>query len=164
MEKVLLAINGVTPSKKVFSFAVQLCQRIRAELNVLQVVRPRNYGKYLKNVRKKANHAKKYIESSLVSAAFAEAGEHETARDMLSEASENINRLLPESEKAGIRCHLTMKLGNPDNEIISYVNEHRDVVLTIYDAPGETDAEKKDKTVAGEIKENLPVPLVTIIS
>jgi len=166
MEKVLLAIDGISPDRKVFCHAVQLCMRIKAELNVLQIIRPGNYSEYLKKVRERANQARRYIEGSLLAATFAEAGEHETGKEMMAEALKNINQLLPEAEKAGIPCSLTMKAGNPSKEIINYVKEHRDVVLTIYDTPGEEGDEsgvaRKKKTAPREIKRALSIPLVII--
>jgi len=137
MKKVLLAIDGMAPDKKTFHYTVQLCRRIKAELNVLQVISPKNYGRYLSEARKKAKPAIRYMEGSLMAVAFAEAGEHETAEALMSEALRNLKQLLPESEKEGVRYHLTMKAGNLKREIIRYLNEHRDVVLTIYDAISE---------------------------
>jgi len=166
VEKVLLAIDGITPNQKIFSYAVQLCQQIRAGLNVLQIVRPR-----IKKVQKRADYARKYIEGFLLAATFAEAGEHETAnemmvKEMMAEALNNISQLLPESEKAGIPYHLTMRAGNPRKEIINYIKEHRDVVLTIYDPNGGGhDARgvvKKKNTVPMEIKRALSIPVVII--
>jgi len=168
MKKVLLAIDGITPDQKVFHYAIQLCKRIKAELNVFQIINPRNYGEYLKKVRKGANHARGYIESSMVAATFAEAGEHETAKEIMSVALRNINLLLPESEKEGVQCHFTIKPGAPDKEIIDYVNAHRDVVLTIYDVPEKgrraTGVLEKETPVFRKIKEALLIPLVVMRS
>ena len=102
MQKVLLAIDGISPDHKIFDYAVQLCKRIKAELSVFQVINPRKYNEYLKTIRKSAGFARKYFENTMVAATFAEAGEHETAKEIMSAALENINRLLPESEKAGV--------------------------------------------------------------
>ena len=166
MQKVLLAIDGIHPDRKVFDYAVQLCKRIKAELSVFQVVNPRNYSEYLKTIRKRAGFARKYIEGAMVAATFAEAGEHETAREIMAAALENINRLLPESEKAGVPCHFAVKTGNPTKEIINYVNVHRDVVLTIYDASSEgrkgTQGVKRQQGVSEKIKQKLAVPLVVV--
>ena len=166
MEKVLLAIDGITPDRKVFRYAVQLCKRIKADLNVLQIIRPRNYTKYIKKIRERTNYARNYFEGSMIAATFAEAGEHDTANAMMSEARRNINKLLPESEKAGIQYQLTMKSGDPNKEIIEYVNAHRDVVLTIYDASLEdrkgTRGVKKQQGVPRKIKQKLAVPLVVV--
>ena len=166
MQKVLLAIDGINPDRKIFDYAVQLCRRIKAELNVFQVINPRKYSEYLKTIRKRADNARKYFEGTMVAATFAEAGEHETAREIMSKALENINRLLPESEKAGVQCHFAVKTGNPAKEIINYVNAHRDVVLTIYDSSLEDRKEargvKKQQGVPREIKQQLAVPLVIV--
>ncbi len=166
MQKVLLAIDGIHPDRKVFEYAVQLCQRIKADLSVFQVINPRRYKEYLKTIRTRADNARKYIEGAMVAATFAEAGEHETAREIMSKALENTNRLLPESEKAGVQCHFAVKTGNPATEIINYVNLHRDVVLTIYDASFEgrqgIQGEKRQQEVSRKIKQKLAVPFVVV--
>jgi nucleotide-binding universal stress UspA family protein len=166
MEKVLLAVDGMTPDKSAFHYAVQLCKRIQTELNVLQIIDPQKCGEYLARVHKKDNPVKRYIEESLVAAAFAEAGEHETAKDMMSEAFSNLKQLLFESERQGVRCHLTQKSGNPKQEIVNYLHQHRDVVLTIYDThdvqPGETTRGIRRPSVIQEIKRALSIPLVVL--
>ena len=166
MKKILLAIDGMTPDRKAFSYAVALCKRIRAELSIFQIIRPRYYREYIKKVRKKALLARKYVEGSMVAATFAEAGEHEAALDIMGEASKKIKHFLQESEKAGVHYHFSIKSGNPEKEIINYVNEHRDVILTIYDAFDQdvnrsANISKKKKTLA-KIKKYLSVPLVTV--
>jgi nucleotide-binding universal stress UspA family protein len=168
MEKVLLAIDGITPDRKTFRYAVELCKRIKAELKVFQIIRPKNYRKYLKEMRKKADHARIFIEGSMVAAAFAEAGEHGTAKEIMAEASKQINHLMLESEQKGVRCHFSMTSGTPEKEIINYVNYHRDVVLTIYDASiqdiGQASRISKKKRAPAEIKKHLSVPLVVVQS
>ena len=118
MKKVLLAIDGITPDQKVFHYAIQLCKRIKAELNVFQIINPRNYSEYLKKIRKGADNTRSYFESSMVAATFDEAGEHGTAGEIMSAALKNYNRLLPESEKEGVQCHFSIKSGSPEKEII----------------------------------------------
>jgi nucleotide-binding universal stress UspA family protein len=168
MEKVLLAVDGIKPTERAFRYAVELSQRLCAELRVVQIIRPERYNEYLKKIRKGAHRAKRYIENSMVAATFAEAGEHEMAKEIMALARKNIKRLLPESERAGVSCHLTMASGRPGKEIIRYVNEHRDVVLTIYDTAVEENsacgisAEEGDGP--SEIKEHLSIPLVVMRS
>jgi len=166
MKKVLLTIDGITPDQKAFHYAVSLCKRIRAELNIFQIIRPRYYGNYIKKVRKKASLARKFVEGSMVAATFAEAGEHETALDMMAEASKEIKHLMSKSEKSGVHCHFSIKSGNSEKEIINYVNDHRDVILTIYDASDQgtnqnADISEKKSTLA-KIKRDLCVPLVMV--
>jgi hypothetical protein len=168
MKKVLLTIDGITPDQKVFHYAVSLCKRIRAELNIFQIIRPRYYRNYMKKVRKKASLARKFMEGSMVAATFAEAGEHETALDMMAEASKEIKHLMSESERSGVQCHFSIKSGNSEKEIIDYVNEHRDVVLAIYDASDQGADQNADisekKSTLTKIKRDLCVPLVMVHS
>ncbi|MBF0451032.1 MAG: universal stress protein [Candidatus Magnetomorum sp.] len=163
MKKVLLAIDGVTPTVKIFRYAVQLCQWTKAELNVLQIVGKRNTSNYLSKLRKKAGVVRQYFEDSMVAATYAEAGEHETARDMIDEAMINIKKILPESEKAGVKCHLVLKNGETEKEIINYVKEHRDVVFTIYDAPHHEQNDNgtliDHKRMIKNMEQKLPIPL-----
>jgi len=165
MRKILLAINGVKPNRKVFSYAVQLCKRLKAELIVLQVVDPGGGESRMGLIGRKTRQARKILESSLTAATFAEAGEHETAREMMIQARKQINELLPETAKAGIQCHFTMKAGPPDREIVRYTRRHRDIVLTVYDgSAAEAQGERglsRGRDVAGIIRERLTIPVVT---
>jgi nucleotide-binding universal stress UspA family protein len=166
MEKVLLAIDGIKPTRKAFRQAVQLCQRLRTELNVLQIIRTRRCKGYIKKVHRRMEGVKKYLEGSMMAVTFAEAGEHETADQLMVEARKNLNELLPESERAGVPFHLTLKCGVPDEEIIHYVQKNRDVVLTIYDEGRDTDPERASKprrpVIPRQIRQNLATPLVVV--
>ena len=166
MKKVLLAIDGMTPDKKALQYTLQLCRRVRAELNVLQVISPKNCGKYLSKARRIAKPAKRYVEGSFVAAAFAEAGEHETAEALMNEAFKNIKQMMPEADKQGMRFHLTVKAGSLKREIICYLNENRDVVLAIYDAHHRKAVEagfaKKLEALTREIQKDLSIPLVVL--
>jgi nucleotide-binding universal stress UspA family protein len=167
MEKVLLAIDGITPDKKAFNYAVELCSRIKAELNVLQIIRSQNANSFLEKAIHRAKHAKLFFEGTMAAAAFAEAGEHETADDLMNQALKNINKLLPESEKSGISCHLTMKSGNPSEEIVRFVQEHKDVVVAVYDPTGEKEqntSEQKIKKMVRAMTDAIPIPLVMVQS
>ncbi|MCF6290371.1 MAG: universal stress protein [Desulfobacterales bacterium] len=163
MEKVLLAIDGVMPDKKAFNHAVELCLRIKAELKVLQIVGPEKVSGCLQRMKKTARQAKQYFEGSMMAATFAEAGEHATAEALLAEAMENIRKLLPESEKAGVPYQLTMKSGDPRREIVRYIREHRDVVITVYDlGGGASQSERRKKNAFQAISGALPVPVVMV--
>jgi len=166
MKQVLLAIDGITPDRKAFRYAVALCKRIKAELSIFQIIRPRYYRAYAKNLRNKASLARKFIEGSMVAATFAEADDRETALNIMAEASKEIKRLLKESGESGIHCHFSMESENPEKEIVNYVNNHRNVVLTVYDASNddvnEAAGRSKKKNTLNRIRKNLPVPLITV--
>jgi nucleotide-binding universal stress UspA family protein len=166
MQKVLLAVDGIKPTDRAFRYAVELCQRLHAELRILQVIRPNHYGQYLKRIQNGVRFAKRYAEESMVAITFAEAGEHETAKEIMAQARKNMNKLMPESEQAGVPCHLTMTSGRPGREICRYVRKHRNVVLTIYDTATEENSvcsitpEEGDGPL--EIRKCLSVPLVML--
>jgi nucleotide-binding universal stress UspA family protein len=166
MEKVLLAIDGMSPDKKALQYTIQLCRRMKAELNVLQVINSKNGDSYISQARKKATHAKKYIEGSFAAIAFAEAGEHETADALMCNALKNLKQMLSVSENDGIRFHLTVKAGNLKREIIRYLKEHRDVVITIYDAHhrkgADPDFARKHGPLSQELQKALSTPLVVV--
>jgi hypothetical protein len=164
MEKVLLAIEGIAPDRSTFSYAVALCKRMRAGLDVLQILGPRSCRKYLKKVKKGTRHARNVFEDAMVAVTFAEAGQHDIAEQLKMQVFENIDRLIPKSEKDVIDYHLTLKSGNADEEIVRYVCDHRDVVLTIYDASGAQDKQERasGKTINAlrQIGQKLSTPLV----
>jgi hypothetical protein len=98
-----------------------------------------------------------------VAVTFAEAGQHDIVEQMKKQACKNLDHLIPPPERDGIEYHLMLKPGNPDDEIVRYVCDHRDVVLTIYDDSGDKDEpecrpEKRNKIPA--IAQKLPTPLV----
>jgi len=166
MQKILLAIDGITPDKKALCYAVELCKRIKAELRVLEVISPLNYLKYIKNWRGRVNQARRYVEESMAAVTFAEAGDHEMARALQEEAQKKIRQLLPDSERDAVHCRLSMKSGNPDKEIVRYVNDHRDIVLTIYgttdEETGASGNEGKTRSVPRRIRQELLTPLVVV--
>lgn len=164
MEKVLLAIDGITPDKKAFNYAVELCMRIRAELQVLHIVNPQKITGCLELVKNTVSQVGQFFEDSMMAVTFAEAGEHDTADALMSEALKNIKKLLPESEKAGVPCHLTMTSGNAREEIVSFVRENKDVVIAVYDTMNdelESSARKK-KNALKSITKALSIPVVTV--
>ena len=164
MEKILLAIDGIAPDIRIFSFTVALCMHMRAGLDVLQILGPRSCRKYLKKAKQGALNARSVFEDAMVAVTFAEAGLHDIAEQLKMQAFENIDRLIPKSEKEGIDYHLTLKSGNADEEIVRYVCDHRDVVLTIYDASGTKDERNgvsaKKRNAVRQVGQKLSTPLV----
>jgi len=166
MKKVLLAIDGLTPDQKAFQYAVGLCQRIRVELNIFQVIRPAVFKKYRDSLRRKGLMVRRLFEETMVAVTYAEADEHATARDMLARASQESRRLLQVSEKAGVPCHFSVRAGTPDQEIVDYVKSHRDIVMTIYDAAvtgGREDVgQSGKKRTLKRINKDLGIPVITV--
>ncbi len=164
MEKILLAIDGIAPDSRIFNYTVALCRRMCAGLDVLQILGPRRCRKYLQKAMQSALNVRSVFEDTMVAVTFAEAGQHDIAEQLKLKAFENIDRLIPKSEKDGIDYHLTLKSGNADEEIVRYVCNHRDVVLTIYDASGAKDecngASGKKMNAVRQVGQKLSTPLV----
>jgi hypothetical protein len=135
MKKVLLAINGITPRTKILHYAIQLCQRTTAKLIVLQITEKVPNSGYFDIIRKKAGAVKQYFENSMIAATYAESGEHDTAVKLLNLTRKNIQKMLQESQDAGVSYELIFKTGEPEQVIINYVSQNRDVAFTIYDSP-----------------------------
>ncbi len=168
MQKVLLAVDGIRPRQNLFQYAVQLCERIKAELDILHVINPKTYGMCFRKACEGASKARQYFESTMMAVAFAEAGEHATGEALMAEAQKNLYGMLPESERSRIRPRLTISSGDPCNEIVRYVSKHRGVVLAIYDTgqdhSWERNASKKRASLFQKIRQNLPIPLVVLRS
>jgi hypothetical protein len=164
LKKILLAIEGVAPDRSTFSYAVALCKRMRAGLEILQILSPRTYRSYLEKVKRGARHAKNAFENAMVAVTFAEAGQHDIVEQMRIQACDHLDRLIPQPEREGLEYHLTLRPGNPDDEIVRYVDDHRDVILTIYDAAGIRDEQEcrsdKKRSEIQAIAQKLPTPLV----
>lgn len=155
MKKILLVIDGVTPDKRTFRYAVQLCKEINAELNVLQIIRQKKPVSCRLCVCQKTGPADVQAGN----------GGYETSGIESSSASERIRRFLPESEYEGVRCRVIVKSGNPDQEIVNYIDTHWDVVIAVYDSPTEVFGKaglKFKKTAIRGWAKNLTVPMVTV--
>ena len=168
MEKVLLAINGTCPDRRAFDFAVRLCKRIRAGLNILDIIGPESRARCIRRVRRDTQKARQMAEATMAAVAFAEAGEFDTAAELKQHALDNLYKWLPEPEQAGIPCELTITSGPPDQEIVNYIEDHKDVVLTIYDARGQKVPQRTrgmaEPDIIDGMKKKLSTPIVTMRS
>jgi len=164
MKKILLAIEGGAPDSRTFNYAVALCKRMRAGLEILQILSPHTYRSYLEKARRGARHARSMFEDAMVAVTFAEAGQHDIVEQMRLQARAKLDRLIPAPERDGLAYDLTLIPGIPDDEIVRYVCDHRDVVLTIYDAAGAKDEQEgrpdKKRNRIPAIAQKLPTPLV----
>ena len=177
MKKILLAIDGLSPDKRIVEYAVGLCRRIRAELDILHIVDPEIYGTYAKQLQKQAERAKGYFEQTMVAAAFAEGGAHDAAKTLMDSASANFHQLVSDADRKWIHYQAKIPSDRIDREITRYVNQNRNIVLAIYegavhpdtpDSAGQTGKPEKNQSnidrkkdpVAGQLRKKLSVPLV----
>jgi len=131
MSKILLVIDHLGPDVKAFHYATHLCRSIRTELAILQI-------------------------------AVATNGTGKIMRqDTWAPADDRLDQLITEAENEGIRCSVTVKTGRSDNEIIRYVDTHKDILLAIYDRM-ESIRIKSKKYNDARLASNLLVPVVRV--
>ena len=142
MKTILLAVDDKRLDAKAFEFALQLCRRLEAGLDILHIVRPIGESG-LKKIASKLRLTGKAFEKAMVAATFAEAGMPETAKSMCQEAVETVDRLTPLDTKAPVE-YRSLFTEEGSGEVLSrYIGEHRNVVLTVYDS---------SRTAAGDAK------------
>jgi len=159
MKKILLATGNITIQEETVRYSVNLAQRLRAGLEVLQVFKPSMVSGWRK-VLQKLSMSRELFEGSMVAATFAEAGEFETAklaRKLMSQIALAVDANETAAEDA-VEYHVTFRAGNPEQEIVRFVEHNHDVVLTIYDAAGSD----KGSPSPEQLKEKLGVPMVTV--
>jgi hypothetical protein len=106
MRKIVLAIIGGSPREEALQYSLGLAQRVKARLEVLQVVGP-SVAKGWRKVKQGLSQGSRILESTMATAAFAE---------------------------AGVDYEVTTRVGDPTQEIVRYVEDNQDVVLAVFDA------------------------------
>ncbi|MFW6237031.1 MAG: hypothetical protein ACOC3F_01445 [Desulfosudaceae bacterium] len=174
MGTVLLAVDGMLPDRRILAYAMDICRRIRAELNILHIIAPQPGRGRLEKWKQQMHRARGCLERSMMAAAVDETGEHDTARELLDEAAAHIKRLLAEEEEPLVPYRVKIRAGATDMVIEDYLKRHREVVLAIYDTadhpeiPPDTAGPSQRLPVyparrnikAEELQKKLSVPLV----
>jgi len=130
MKKILLAVIGGSPREEAVKYSLGLAQRLKAKIEVLQVVGP-SVAKGWQKVRRGLSQGGRALESTMATAAFAE---------------------------AGVDYQVTTTVGDPTEEIVSFVDSHQDVVLAVCDTAGDEDEPVSPK----DLGQQLTIPAVAI--
>ena len=160
MKRILLAIEGSSPREDAVRYSLGLAQRLRARLEVLQVVRP-SMEKGWKRMVNRLREGSRALESTMVAATFAEAGEPGAARElqsMMQRVSTELAQREPVGEEGRPDYDVTLKVGDPHKEVRRFVAEHRDVVLAVYDS---SDSDRESSSF-DELSKTLAIPTVAI--
>lgn len=131
---VLLAVGGSYINKEAFRYAVNLCRRMDASLDVLHVV-----------PEECAHNA-------------------ESGRISLEGYSAEIGKLLQEASKNRVSVHLSVTVGDVDREVCAYAKDNREVVAVVLDSPyvhGAGPERGKCRRVLQILSRRLAVPLIT---
>ncbi len=163
MKQVLLAIDGNIPTDSVFQYAVGLCRRIQAELNILQFIKTESLTQCISATQKKVGRLGKLLEDSFAGIAFAEEGVPHLAGEFLPDVSDSLKKLIKGNPDSGVYYKASASSGTPEKELFNYIDDHQDIVLTIFDPS--TDPRSKTGrsfTTIETIKKKLRIPLVVV--
>lgn len=162
MKQVLLAIDGAMPTKPVFQYAVGLCRRIGAGLNILQFFQEARASRRLAETRGKVGRLGRLLEDSFAGVAFAEEGMFKMADSLSTDVSDPLKELIQASPNA-VPVRAAVSGGRPETDISRYVEAHQDIVLTIFDPSGDrTQPPGRRRTMIDNIRKRLRVPLVVV--
>ncbi|MEJ2719190.1 MAG: universal stress protein [Deltaproteobacteria bacterium] len=131
---VLLAVDGSDLDTDALRFATNLCTRMDASLDVLQVIHklPPESGESLESLRAKyAEEMRNHM---------AEAGMH------------------------GMSTHISVSVGDVDKEVYAYAKNHKEVVAVVVDSPHTRDEKLergKWTRILQRLSRRLAVPMIT---
>ncbi|MGB6068440.1 MAG: hypothetical protein WBG50_26830 [Desulfomonilaceae bacterium] len=134
---VLLVIEGESPNPAPFAYALNLCKRTNAELDVLQVIEQSREGE-----------------------------DYELLSHKMIEGSRNIVGLVRQLEEDDIPFKVTIRLGDASQKLFNYAKRHKDVAMVIFDSPRlrkETEKSQAWVKVLENISHQLSIPLITVL-
>jgi len=162
MKRVLLAINGDIPNKSAFQYAIGLCSRISAELNIVQFIKAKKMARCIRTTRNKVRQLGRVLEDSFAGAAFAEEGAFDAADEILNNVSNPLRELI-EHNTANVSFKVAVSNGDPETDLTNYIEDHQQVVLTIFDpSKDKADPSGNYRTMIEHMKKKLCVPLVVV--
>jgi hypothetical protein len=167
MKTVLFAVDHMTPDQKALDYALNLCRRMLAKLDVLHIIHsPENQARYLDTLKSKVRLARDAFENAMVTATYAEAGVPDPESVLKAAAYDQFKRVLPEDADAGIDYHCVVTGEATDTVIERYVHGHRNVVLAVFDPRPQSsesaENKKNDRTTGRRVMPKLAIPLVRV--
>lgn len=159
MKKILLAIKGGVPREEAARYALGLAQRLRAKVEILQVINPGSNKKWRDMLRTLKDGAAGF-EAAMAAAAFAEAGEPKMAENIeniMTKAAQSLTYFEETGEEA-VDYNVTIKIGDIEKEIVQFVENNRDAVVAVYDGPSEENMGNPPQ----ELHNKIPIPLVSL--
>ncbi len=147
MKTVLLAIDRLEPHRNALDYALTLCRRMSAGLEVLHIVHPpKSPGRPLKRRNGRLGKAGEAFERAMVTITFAEAGVPDPAEALKAAARDRFQRILPQSPQCRIAYRCVVSDEAADHLIERYVRNRRQIVLTIFDPRARRDSSGRRRT------------------
>jgi hypothetical protein len=134
---VLLVMDGTTPDPTAFAYALNLCKRTNAQLDILGVIECRR-----------------------------EEVDSPSSRERIFHDRQQLSGLEDRLREKGILHRISVVPGDTNEEILNYTKDHRDIATVILDAPAGREASgkaKKKTRLVRRIAQYLSVPVVTVL-
>jgi len=168
MKTVLFAVDHMTPDQKALDYAVTLCRRMVAKLDVLHIIRsPGSQTRQMKKLKSGILLVRDAFENAMVTATYAEAGAPDPESVLKAAAYDQFARMLPEKVEPCIDYHCVVTGEQSDTVIERYVHGHHNVVLTVFDprtssSSRSSDRKKVNRTPGRGVMPKLAIPLVLV--
>jgi hypothetical protein len=137
IQTVLLVIEGEVPNPSAFRHALNLCKRLDAEMDILQVIENSSSQK-----------------------------DYEALSRKMALGSAHVVALLREVEKEGIPFKITIRLGDVKDKLFNYARRHKDVGTVVFDSPkaasGSAEGRRWQRVIEN-LSQRLSIPLVTVV-
>ncbi len=134
MKKILLGIIGNQPRESTVRYALGLARRIRANVDILQVLQP-SVQKRWQSLRRGMRAGADLFEKTMISASYAEAGDYQTVERLEALLAKSAEELVKTGQlDAPPSCAVFVRAGDPEAEIRRFVESDPDVVLAVWDA------------------------------
>jgi hypothetical protein len=166
MKTILLAVDGMAAHRTALDYALDLCVPVQAGLDILQIIPPQVDNAGLSKFKRSIYRVRDLVEEAMVTATFAEAGTPELDDALRARAERRLKGLIPDGidTKVGYNCVVTGE--DPDAVLKRYVDEHRNIILAIYDSlrfgrKSAAPPEPARKIVSG-LLDRLSIPLVFV--
>ncbi len=137
LQTVLLVIEGETPDLDTFNYAMRLCQRMRGEIDILQIIDINNDAK-----------------------------DYELLSRRMSLGSTHIVSLLQKLETEDIPFKITIRIGDINQKLFNYAKRHKDVAVVVLDSPKNKTSNGRQNVWSGlaeTLSQRLSIPLVTVL-
>ncbi|MBT8340080.1 MAG: universal stress protein [Desulfatitalea sp.] len=166
MKTILLAVDGMSAHQSALDYALDLCNPVRAGLDILQIIVPRKYPAGLSRFKQSIYRARNLVEDAMVTATFAQAGAPELSDTLRAAAERRFKQMLPPHVTAAVDYHCVVTSEDPDAVLKRYVDDHRNIILAIYDSlrfgrkPGPASAPARG--IVSGLLNKLSIPLVLV--